>query len=230
MKKVAVIQSNYIPWKGYFDIINDVDLFVFYDDVQYSKNDWRNRNKIKTNQGVRWLTIPVGKGIHRLIHEVSIDDHTWQKKHYDTIRFNYSKSPYYKNYEELIYDIYCTNEWRNLSDLNKLTIKEICKLCKIKTEFTDSSEYKITGEKQEKLINLLISANADIYVSGPAAKAYINEEDFIKKGIKIIWKDYSGYPEYPQLFPPFEHNVSILDLLLNTGERAPYYIWGWRSD
>ena len=100
MKKVAIIQSNYIPWKGYFDIINDVDLFIFHDDLQYTKGDWRNRNKIKTPQGTIWITIPVGTNTERLICEVEIKDNQWQRKHYNLLKQHYINTPYYKKYIE----------------------------------------------------------------------------------------------------------------------------------
>lgn len=229
MKKVAVIQSNYIPWKGYFDVINDVDLFIFHDDVQYTKDDWRNRNKIKTNQGLYWLTIPVGRNEHRLLCEVNISDHSWQKKHFNIIRQNYLKSPFFDKYEEFLYDFYCVKKWENLSRLNQYAIISISKLCGIKTEFMNSNDFHVNGVKHEKLLNLLNMVNADMYLSGFAANAYIVAEDYQKAGIELVWKDYTGYPEYLQMHKPFIHEISIIDLLMNTGPEAPWYIWGWRE-
>jgi hypothetical protein len=230
MKKVAVLQSNYIPWKGYFDIIHDVDLFIFYDDVQYTKNDWRNRNKIKTAQGVRWLTIPVGASEQRLICEVELNDNHWSRKQWATIQQSYSKTPYLKQYQDFFERVYTQDKWTNLSELNQFLIKTISsEFLGIETEFRDSREFDLTGKKADRLLDLLHKAGATLYVSGPSARDYLDELRFTEAGIKLVYKDYSGYPEYPQLFPPFEHAVSILDLLFNCGPEAPYYIWGWRE-
>lgn len=230
MKKVAIIQSNYIPWKGYFDIIHDVDLFIFYDDVQYTKNDWRNRNKVKTSQGLCWLTIPVGSREGRLIYEVEIEQDIWTRKHWETIKQSYSKAPFFKKYQGFFEYVYLDAKWGNLSELNQFLVKTISKeFLGIGTDFKDSREYHPEGHKLERLIDLLIKVNAELYVSGPTAKGYIEENKFKEAGIELVFKDYSGYPEYPQLFPPFEHAVSILDILFNCGPAAPDYIWGWRE-
>ncbi len=229
-KRVAILQSNYIPWKGYFDIIHDVDLFIFYDDLQYTKNDWRNRNKIKTPKGIEWITIPVGADANRLICEVEIKDPIWQTKHWRTLRQHYAKCPHFTRYQPFFEDVYLGRKWANLSDMNRFLIRYIsCNFLNIATEFHDSREYDLSGQKLERLMNLVIKAKADWYVSGPAAKDYIEPSRFADAGIELVWKDYSGYPEYPQRFPPFEHGVSILDLLFNVGPDAPWYIWGWRE-
>jgi hypothetical protein len=230
MKKVAVIQSSYIPWKGYFDIIHDVDLFIFYDDVQYTKNDWRNRNKIKTAHGVHWLTIPVGSPEQRLIYEVELNDNHWPRKHWATIQQSYSKRPYFKQYQDFFEHVYVKAKWTNLSVLNQFLIKTISsEFLDIKTEFRESREFCLTGQKGDRLLDLLQQAGTTLYISGPSAKDYLDERRLVDTGIKLVYKDYSGYPEYPQPFPPFEHQVSILDVLFNCGPEAPYYIWGWRE-
>ena len=230
MRKVAVIQSNYIPWKGYFDIIHDVDVFVFYDDVQYTKNDWRNRNKIKTNQGLRWLTIPVGSQDNRLICEVELTNIIWARKHWATIKQSYSKAPYFTQYQSFFEYVYNEAKWSSLSELNQFLIRTISsEFLGIKTEFRDSRETCPIGEKLDRLLDLLKKMSATLYLSGPTARGYIDEQRFVEAGIELVYKDYSGYPEYPQLFPPFEHQVSILDVLFNCGPEAPYYIWDWRE-
>jgi len=227
--KVAVIQSNYIPWKGYFDIIHDVDVFVFHDDLQYTKNDWRNRNKIKTSGGPAWLTIPVGTSEDRLICDVEIKDPSWQKKHWNQIKTNYARAPHLAAYADFLKEIYVDRRWENLSALNQYLIGRIARdFLGITTTIRDSREVKPEGAKQERLLHLLKKVGATSYVSGPAAKDYIEPHRFTDANIELLWKDYSGYPEYPQLHPPFEHGVSILDLLLMTGPDAPKYIWGWR--
>ena len=228
--KVAVIQSNYIPWKGYFDIIHDADLFIFYDDVQYSKNSWRNRNKIKTSQGTSWLTVPVGAKIHRLACEVEITDEKWGEKHWKTLRQCYGKAPHFKHYSDFFEHVYMEKAWPSLSELNQFLIKRIAiDYLGIHTSFHDSREYKVEGSSQERLTDLLLKAGAATYISGPAARDYIDEGQWGLSGIELIYKDYSGYPEYPQLYPPFDHFVSIIDLLFHMGNDAPYYIWEWRE-
>ena len=230
MTRVAVIQSNYVPWKGYFDVIHDVELFIFHDDLQYTKNDWRNRNKIKSAAGPTWLTIPVGTSESRLICEVEIKDPTWQKKHWNLIKTHYAKAPHLATYADFLKDIFETRRWDNLSVLNQHLIRTIAKdHLGITTRFADSREYAPEGAKQERLLDLLKKAGATSYLSGPAAKDYIEADPFRDAGIELQWKDYSGYPEYPQVHPPFEHGVSILDLLLNVGPDAPRYIWGARQ-
>ena len=230
MKTVVVLQSNYIPWKGYFDLIHDADLFIFYDDLQFTKNDWRNRNKIKTLKGAEWITIPVGADAHRLICEVEIKDFSWQTRHWKTIRQHYGKCPYFARYQAFFEEVYRGRQWGNLSELNQHLIRSISEeILNLTTEFRDSREYRLSGQKLDRLMELVTKAEADRYISGPAAKDYIEQARFAEAGIELVWKDYSGYPEYPQCFPPFEHGVSILDLLFNVGPDAPWYIWGWRE-
>ena len=230
MKRVAVIQSNYIPWKGYFDIIHEVDLFIFYDDVQYSKNDWRNRNKIKTAQGLHWLTIPVGSPDHRLICEIEPANDWWPRKHWATIQQSYGRSPHFLRYRSFFEHFYLAAKWTNLSELNQFLIKTISMdFLGIRTEFRDSREFCPTGIKADRLLDLLRKAGATSYLSGPSAKDYLDEQDFVGAGIELVYKDYSGYPEYVQQFPPFVHSVSVIDLLFNCGPESPDFIWGWRT-
>ena len=227
MKKIAVLQSNYIPWKGYFDIIHDVDEFIFYDEVQFTKNDWRNRNRISTASGIQWLTIPTTGSITQSIDEVQTAGSQWQRKHYNTLVTNYSKAPFFSKYKDFLEDFYLGNTWSNLSQLNRYLITHIAHdFLGIKTKFSSSRNYASRGSGHEKLLSLLISAGAEYYMSGPAAQSYIHAEDYEKAGIELHWKDYSSYPEYHQLHEPFCHYVSILDLLFNTGEDAAHYIWG----
>ncbi len=229
MKKVAVLQSNYIPWKGYFDMIHDVDLFIFYDDRQYTKNDWRNRNKIKTPQGAQWLTIPVGDHDNLLIDQIKLQSPDWAAKHWRSLVQYYSKAPYFKTYESALKKIYET-KWEYLSELNQHLIMFIAKeLLGIQTAFDRSENYALTGDKFDRLVQLLKKCGAEYYLSGPSAKDYMDEAAMAAVGIQLVYKDYSGYPEYPQFFPPFAHNVSILDLLFQKGPEAPFYIWGWRQ-
>lgn len=227
---VCILQSNYIPWKGYFDLINDSDFFVFYDDVQYTKNDWRNRNKIQSAGGLSWLTVPTGSDISRLVCEVELNDSWWQQKHWRTLLQCYQRAPHFTTYRDFFEDFYLGKTWSNLSDMNQYLIRHVASnFLGARTTFKDSRDYPCVGQKQIRLLGLLDALSAKRYISGPAAKSYIDPLCFNSAGIELVWKDYAGYPEYPQRFTPFEHGVSILDLLFNVGPDAPWYIWGWRE-
>lgn len=228
--KVAILQSSYIPWKGYFDIINDVDTFIFYDDVQFTYQDWRSRNRVISNREPIWLTVPTGGDIKRLINEVQLANPSWQRKHWSTIRHSYSKSPHFKRYAEVLEGIYLDQQWKSLSEMNQTVTRLIAsELLGITTEFRDSLEYTASGTRLDRLLDVLIKAGATHYLSGPAARSYIDEDKFKEAGIILEYKDYSGYPEYRQLSENFEHAVSILDVLFNAGPDSPDYIWGWRQ-
>jgi hypothetical protein len=216
--RVAILQSNYIPWKGYFDIIANVDLFIFHDDLQYTKSDWRNRNKIKTFKGTEWLTVPCGRSEHRKICEVILPSSEWQRKHWSLIVKYYNKAPYFNEFSDFFENIYIRQSWTNLSEMNQYIIKLIStEILGISTNFDDSRVYNLRYTKGERVIELLKKVGATTYLSGPAAKSYLDESLFAASNIKLEWMDYSGYKEYSQLYPPFEHKVSILDLLFNSG-------------
>jgi hypothetical protein len=228
--RVAVLQSNYLPWKGYFDIIHDVDLFVFYDDVQYTKGDWRNRNRIKTPGGVHWLTIPVGAPDHRRICDVELPRGNWAAKHWRRIAAHYRSAPHFATYAPFFADVYQRMGWRTLSDLNQFLVERIARdFLGIPTEIKDSRPFAARGRRLERLLDLLVKVGATTYVSGAAARAYLDEPLLAAAGIAVEWKDYGGYPEYPQLHPPFVHQVSIIDLLFHLGPAAGEYIWGRRA-
>lgn len=230
-KKVAILQSNYIPWKGYFDIISAVDEFIFYDEMQYTKNDWRNRNKIKSQHGVHWLTIPViTKGHIRndlRIIDAKIADKAWSQRHWNTIKQFYAKTPYFKKYADIFEKLYkeCKEEVY-LCMVNYKFIYAICDILGIDTKITFSQDYGLINGKTERIVDLVQKAGGTEYLSGPSAKNYIVTELFESANIKLSWMDYSGYPEYPQLYPPFEHGVSVLDLIFNCGEDAYKYMKG----
>jgi len=224
MKKVAILQSNYIPWKGYFDMIAAVDEFVLYDDVQFTKNDWRNRNRIKTQNGVQWLSVPAGQDISRLIREVELKDHRWQAKHWSTLVHSYKRAPYFDSIAAGLEPLYLGREYSHLSQLNRTLIEFVCGQLGIKTRVSNSWDYALVGGQSERLVNLCEQAGASEYISGPSARNYLDESLFTDRGIKVTWFDYGGYPEYPQLWGEFEHAVSILDLLFNCGGDAPRYM------
>lgn len=219
--RVAILQSNYIPWKGYFDIIGSVDLFVFHDDLQYTKGDWRNRNKIKTPKGSEWITVPCGTNEHRRICDVTLNNTDWQRKHWNLIQTNYAKAPYFEHYRAFFEEIYLGRTWKKLSEMNQYIIRAIStELLGMNTDFDDSRGYDLRTAKGDRVIELLKKLGATTYLSGPAAKSYLEEPAFAAEGITLEWMNYSGYSEHPQLHPPFDHAVSIIDLFFNTGPDA----------
>lgn len=230
MKKVAILQSNYIPWKGYFDMINMVDEFVLYDDMQYTRRDWRNRNKIKTPNGLVWLSIPVevkGKYFQK-INETKVSEKDWAKKHWQSIGHNYSKAGHFKEYKDIFEELYLGCDEEYLSQINYKFITAINKILGIKTKIRWSNEFELIDGQTQKLLGICKDCNADVYLSGPAAKDYFDEELARTENIKVEWMDYSGYAEYNQLYPPFEHGVSILDLIFNEGSNANKFMKSFR--
>jgi hypothetical protein len=225
-KTIAVLQSNYVPWRGYFDLIHSVDEFIIYDDVQYTIRDWRNRNIIKTQNGPRWLTIPVevkGKYLQK-IKDTVISDPTWGRKHWASIIHNYSRAKYFPTHRKLFEDLYLRSEDKLLSQINYRFIVAICRILKISTTISWSMDYKLVGDKTERLVHLCQQAGATAYLSGPSARAYLDEALFKNEGIAVSYIDYSGYSEYRQLYPPFEPRVSVIDLILNEGPSATRYM------
>lgn len=219
---MAIVQSNYIPWKGYFDLINLVDEFILFDDMQYTKRDWRNRNKIKTPNGSQWLTIPVqvkGK-YYQKINETFVSDPKWSQKHWKSLVANYLRTEYFNDYSDQFEEMYLGTDEKSLSLINYRFIDAICKILGIKTKLSCSMDYHIVEGKTERLVTLCKQSRAAIYLSGPSAKGYIDEEMFERENIELQYIDYSGYPEYRQLYPPFDHFVSVVDLLFNEGPEA----------
>jgi hypothetical protein len=230
MIKAAIIQSSYIPWKGYFDIIHDVDKFVFLEDVQYTKHDWRSRNRVKTSGGVKWLSVPVLGGIYQKIFEAKIDNSLkWSDKHVRTIHHSYAARDYYRSYCDDIFSV-LNKKYETISDLNIALISKLSSLLGIETELINSRDLEAPGARDDRLISICERIGADCYLSGPAAKDYIMNEKFDRAGIRLEYKSYDGYPEYEQPWGPFDPLVSVIDLIFCCGERAPYYVWGWRRD
>jgi hypothetical protein len=225
----AILQPSYIPWRGYFHQIALSDIFIFYDDVQYDKHGWRNRNRIKTSTGSRWLTIPVnssGNVVEEIpINQIRIDWHkNWAESHWQIFNQVYKTGPFFSRYIPLISGFYQSKP-DLLADLTIHTTIELAREIGIKkTKFMRSSEIpQITGKKTDRLIQILKSVGATGYISGPSAKNYIEQEKFDTAGIPIEYMEYD-YREYPQLFPPYDPHVSILDLLIMTGSEALSYI------
>jgi hypothetical protein len=226
MKKVAILQSNYIPWKGYFDMIAAVDEFIFYDDMQYTRRDWRNRNQIKTPQGVQWLTVPVkvrGKYL-QTIRETEMEGVQWAKDHWKALSQNYRRAEHFNEIAVWLEPLYQDEPPLYVSQLNRRFIIAICAYLGIKTTISNSWDYPLSEGKSERLADLCAFAGGGEYISGPSAKDYIEEAVFAERGIKLTWFDYSGYPTYPQLWGEFTHGVTMLDLLFNCGKDAHRYM------
>ena len=226
MKKIAIVQSNYIPWKGYFDNIAQVDDFILYDDMQYTKRDWRNRNLIKTPYGLKWLTIPVNvKGKYfQKINETKVSDKSWKTAHLDLIKQSYKRAKFYKDTWGWLEEVYMNCNYQYLSEINLHFIKAINKLLNIKTEIHLSHDFELHNDRNMRLINICKDLGGTDYFSGSAAKFYIDEGLFKQNDINLHYFDYSGYQEYNQLYDGFEHKVSILDLFFNLGDKTKFYL------
>lgn len=232
-KTIAILQPFYLPWKGYFDIIHEVDEFILYDTVRYTEHSWINRNQIKTPNGVRWISIPIKTAgrYRQQIREAEVVNSLWADKHRDILRLMYANTPYWNKYRKQFNDLYDElYAEKYINRINEKSLFFVCDILEITTKITHSSDYKTTEGKTEKLIELCRQAGATRYISGSAAKSYIDEQKFIEAGIELVWKNYDGYPEYSQLHGEFVHGVSIVDLIFNMGEKSSYYIWGWRNE
>ncbi len=225
---VVILQPSYIPWRGYFDQIRRADLFVFYDDVQYDKHGWRNRNQIKTAQGKQWLTIPVhSKGVREGIPicAVKIDwGQLWAKNHLKSFTYAYARAPHFRSYLPWLESVY-SQRYELLADFTIWLTIEIARNMGIThTRFMRSSEMEgIDGHKTDRLIQILQRVGARHYISGPSARGYIEQEKFDAAGIGLEYMEYN-YPDYPQLYPPYDPYVTVLDLLFMVGEEALSYI------
>ncbi len=225
----VILQPSFIPWRGYFHLIQKADVFVFYDDVQFDKHGWRNRNRIKGSNGSFWLTVPVqtrgmtSQGIQ--IKDVRIDcQQPWKRKHLASIEQAYSKAPYFELYRDAIHEIYSMDT----SSISEFTINAITKISDLlaieNVQFVKSSEMDAAGDKTGRLIEIVKETGADHYISGPSARDYINPDQFKQAGITLEYMEYD-YPEYEQLHPPFDPQLSILDLLFMQGKESHRYIW-----
>ncbi|MDX2303124.1 MAG: WbqC family protein [Microscillaceae bacterium] len=220
-KTIAIIQSNYIPWRGYFDLIRSVDECILFDQAQYTKNDWRNRNLIKTPNGLQWLTIPVlHKSLHQKIRDTQIARRNWAQKHWQALLTNYGPSRAFKELKPWLESLYNQCKFTYLSEINYYFIQAMLDFLGISTKISWDTEYQLKEGKTEKLLHLVKQAGGTEYLSGPAAKAYLDEDLFKQEHIRITWMDYGHYLPYQQLYSPFEAKVSILDLILNEGKNA----------
>jgi hypothetical protein len=219
-QRTAIVQSNYIPWKGYFDLIDHVDEFVLLDEVQYTRRDWRNRNRIKTAAGTRWLSIPVltrGRYEQR-IDATRIADPGWRRSHWSAIEQAYRSAPHFASVAAALEPLYAALDGVELlSEVNFALLRRVCDMLGIDTQVTWSTDYDTADDRSRRLLDICLATGATEYVSGPLARDYLDIAAFEAAGIAVAWFDYSGYPPYPQLHGPFEHGVSAIDLLFNTG-------------
>jgi hypothetical protein len=223
----AIVQSSYLPWKGYFDLLRSADVFVLYDDVQYTKRDWRSRNTIKTAQGPLWLTVPVRvKGrYHQRIQDVELAEQGWAEQHWRSIEQAYRRAPGYSACGPMVRGwLEACAGMTHLSQVNRFLTERVAAALHIDTPLLNAADLGRVPGRSENLLHLCQRVGATTYLSGPAASSYLDEALFERAGVQVRYMDYSGYPEYPQLHPPFEHAVSVVDLLLNVGEDAHRYL------
>jgi hypothetical protein len=225
-KRIAIVQSNYVPWRGYFDLIASVDEFVLLDDAQYTRRDWRNRNRIKTAQGTQWLTISVQvKGRYtQTISQTQVADARWAHAHWETLRHAYGGAERFGEARDFVKGLYAAAPGPFLTDVNRHFLEVISRRLGISTPLTSSDVYAPQGAKTERLLDICRKAGATEYVSGPAARTYLEIERFEAEGIVVSWFEYGPYPAYEQVHPPFDPQVSILDLLLCAGADAPHLV------
>jgi hypothetical protein len=228
--KIIITQSNYIPWKGYFTTMKYATHIVLYDDAQYTKRDWRNRNKIITQKGPTWLTIPIDvKGkFNQKVNEAKVKNNQWPIDHWNKIRENYKKAPHFKQYSKHFEDIYLKElpKYEYLSDINRFMLVTCVDLLGIDIEILDSREFDIRGGKTGKLINICKDLEAGEYFTGPAAKGYMEENLFDENNIKLTYYDLENFPEYNQSWDGFSHYISVLDMFFNLGdETSKYFNW-----
>lgn len=227
MKRIAISQSNYIPWKGYFDLIKAVDEFIIYDEVQFTKNDWRNRNRIMTTAGAKWLTIPIATSalFGQRIMDVRVADQRWRTQHWHSWQAHYGRAAHFADYADQLSALYLTSTETLLGKINFSFIRAICGWLDIRTPITSSQDYAHdSSEPSLRLLQICRAAGATHYLSGPAARDYLEVDMFHRAGIMVEWMNYDGYPPYRQLSEPFVHAVSVLDLILNEGPGATKYL------
>lgn len=224
--RLAIVQSCYIPWKGFFDLIGQCDEYVVYDSAQYVKGHWHNRNRIKTSNGLKWLTIPVVTSgrFGQPIDEVEVKS-PWADKHWQMLASAYKDAACFKELEPNVRSWYeLAERERLLTKINLIFLSEISKLLGLQTRFSRDREYPMHGTKTTRIVGMAQTAKATEYLTGPSARAYLDESMFESAGIDVKWMSYEGYPAYNQIHPHFEHAVTVLDLLFNMGSRSRDYL------
>jgi len=220
----AIHQPQFIPWLGYFDKIDQSDVFIFLDNVQYKKNEYQNRNRIKTVNGWQWLTVPVLYKFPQKINEVRINNKIdWKRKHLNALVTNYSKAEYFEKYIGYFKELY-SKEWEYISNINIEVTRQLAEFLGIKKNFIIVSEIihlkgGFSDDPTERLIELCRLIGADTYLAGKDGAKYMDVEKFTKSGIKLTFQDFK-HPVYNQLFRKFEPNMSVIDLLFNHGKES----------
>lgn len=222
--RVGIIQSNYVPWRGYFDFIDSVDLFVFYDDLQFTKNDWRNRNRILSPHGLRWLTVPVHfRSLGMTIDEVPIDyGQDWAARQLGQLEACYRAAPFFHSYVNDFADI-VQRKYPSISELNVALCHWVMEALSIRTPTMMSRQLYVKGRKTERLLNILRCVGGTTYLSGPSAASYLDLTQFEREGIGVEYKTYD-YKPYPQVQEGFQGEVTVLDLLFNVGPEARKFL------
>lgn len=217
MVTVAIHQPQYIPWLGYFDKMDCADVFVYLDNVQYIKNEFKNRNRIKSARGSIWLTVPVNYRFPEEIMEVTISQRErWQHKHWQSLISNYQKAPYFNNYREVFSNIF-DRPWTHLSKLSIYMTEKLKDLLGINTKTEIASLMNVPGEPTDRLIAICKNFHATRYLAGADSQKYMDFDCFRKAGIKVIVQEFH-HPKYKQLFGDFVPYLSVVDLLMNHGE------------
>ena len=223
---ISIHQPQYLPWLPLLLKIEQSDLFIFLDNVDFQKNGLQNRNQIKSSQGLIWLTVPIYQKLGQKIIDVKIvSDKIWRKKHWQTIQVCYRKAPYFKFYKEALEAIY-VNEWSSLCNLNIEIMKMLMEFMDIKTPTIRSSQMKARGQASDLIHNLCLEVGATQYISGIGGKEYLNPSTFYNSGIDLVYKSYSLPKEYPQLFNQsgFFNSLSVIDIIFNCGQDWRNYI------
>ena len=217
---VSIHQPQYLPWLGYFDKISKSDVFVLLDNVQFKKNEWQNRNRIKTARGWQWLTVPVIHKFSQKIYEVKINNTVhWGKKHLNTLVTNYSKAAFFRQHIAFFEQAF-VREWRCLVDLNIHFIRYLADgLGLSEKRLVRASAYDLREDATERLIDICQQLQGDVYLSGRDGAKYLNTALFEKEGIQVVFQDYH-HPQYPQLYGAFEPSLSAVDLLFNCGSES----------
>jgi hypothetical protein len=224
-RRVVILQSAYLPWRGYFDLIDDADLFVVYDDVQYTRRDWRNRNRIANADGVHWITVPVhfSRAMPTPIDRTPIDhEQPWARHHVSAITHAYARAPFFAEITGPLFEIICRRH-ASISELNVALIRRICAMLEIDTPIVMSRELDATGSRTDRLVSIMGKVGGTAYLSGPAARAYLELEQFERRGLTVEYKVYE-YPPYPQLHGASREAMSIVDLLVMCGPDSRRYV------
>lgn len=232
-KTIVILQSNYIPWKGYFDLMAAADEFLLFDEAQFTRRDWRNRNRIVINGAARWLTIPVASKGHyeAAIRDIEISEPGWAEKHWRSLSLAYGKAPHFSRCAPALEAAYArAGSLARLSEVNLLFLRLLADFLGVGTPLLDAAEIARKADTPTgRLVEICRARGATRYISGPAARAYIEEALFREAGVELRYADYSGYPVYDQAAGAFEHGVSAIDLLMRCGPEARAHLKSVRA-